>query len=272
VATGESLASTKLASKVIWITGASSGIGESLAHELARIGATLVLSARRDDALRNVQAACVRSDEHLVLPLDMQATDTFPTAVKTVLDRFGRIDVLFNGAGISQRGTALETQLLVDRQLMAVNYFGPVALTKLVLPSMIERRAGQIVVVSSLLGKFSVPGRAAYAGSKHALHGFFDALRSEVFPYGISVTIICPGFIQTNASRNALQGDGVPSGQMDEQIAAGMPSDECARQIVRAIARRSREAYIGNRETWAVLASRLAPRLFARFSRTTELK
>jgi short-subunit dehydrogenase len=266
------LASTNLAGKVIWITGASSGIGESLAYELARIGATLILSARREDALRNVQTACARPDEHFVLPLDVQATETFPTAVKSVLDRFGRIDVLFNGAGVSQRGTAIQTQLLVDRQLMAINYFGPVALTKLVLPAMIERRAGQIVVVSSLLGKFSVPGRAAYAGSKHALHGFFDALRAELFPYGISITIVCPGFIRTNASRNALSGDGVPSGQMDQLIAAGMPSDECARQIVRAIERRRREVYIGNRETWAVLASRLAPRLFARFSRTTELK
>jgi short-subunit dehydrogenase len=263
---------SELAGKIIWITGASSGIGESLAYALAKNGATLALSARREDALRTVQAGCARPDEHLVVPLDMQAAETFPMAVKSVFDRFGRIDVLFNGAGVSQRGTAMETQLLVDRQLMAVNYFGPVALTKLVLPSMIERRAGQIVVVSSLLGKFSVPGRAAYAGSKHALHGFFDALRSEIFPYGISVTIVCPGFIRTNASRNALSGDGIASGQMDELIANGMASDECARRIVRAIERRSREVYIGNRETWAVLASRLAPRLFARFSRTTQLK
>jgi short-subunit dehydrogenase len=260
------------AGKVVWVTGASSGIGEALCYALAKSGARLILSARRGDILEKVRAACQRPDEHIVLPLDMLDTDSFPAAVEKILQRFGRIDVLVNGAGMSQRGTALETQLSVDRQLMALNYFGPVALTKLVLPSMIARRSGHIVVISSLLGKFSVPGRAAYSGSKHAIHGFFDALRAEVYSQGISVTIVCPGFVQTNASLNALKGDGTPHAKMDQDIAGGLSAEECARQMMRAIAQRRSEAYVAGKEKFALLVSRLTPRLFNRIARSKKLK
>jgi short-subunit dehydrogenase len=260
------------AGKVVWVTGASSGIGEALCYALSNGGAKLVLSARRGDVLEKVRAACERPNDHFVLPLDMFDTDSFPAAVEQVLERFGHVDVLFNGAGMSQRGTALETQSSVDRRLMDLNYFGPVALTKLVLPSMIGRRSGHIVVVSSLLGKFSVPGRAAYAGSKHAIHGYFNALRAEVYSHDILVTIVCPGFIRTNASMNALKGDGTPHAQMDQDIAAGLSPEKCARQIMRAIAQRRSEVYIAGKERFAVLVSRLTPRLFNRLARKKKLK
>jgi len=255
----------------VWVTGASSGIGEALANALAAKGATLVLSARREDALRNVQAACNRAEEHFVLPLDMLVTESFEPAVRAVLDRFGRVDVLVHCAGLSQRSLAIQTQLDVDRRIMELNYFGPVALTKQVLPSMVAQGSGQIVVISSLLGKFGAPTRSAYCASKHALHGFFDALRAEVYSHGIAVTLICPGFVRTNASLNALTGDGTAHGKMDATIAAGLPSDQCARRIVRAIERRSAEAYIG-KERFAVYLNRFAPRLFSRLIRNRQFR
>jgi len=261
-----------ISNKVAWITGASSGIGEALAKELAAQGAILVLSARREDVLQDVRLACNRAEEHLVLPLDMLQPAMFEMAVRKVLDRFGQIDILVHSAGLSQRGTAADTQLCVDRQIMELNFFGPIALTKQVLPFMFQRNSGHIVVISSLLGKFGAPERSAYCASKHALHGFFDALRAEVHHRGITVTMICPGFVRTNASINALNPDGTPYGGMDEDIRRGLPPQECARRVVRAIERRRREVYIGHKERYAVYLSRFAPGLFSRIIRRVKFK
>jgi dehydrogenase/reductase SDR family member 7B len=253
--------------KVVWITGATSGIGEALCRELAARGATLVLSSRREELLKKVQASCETSEKHLSLPLDVLAPDTFPAAVKTVSDRFGRIDILINCAGIAQRGTALETDMFVDRRLMDLNYFGPVVLTKLVLPAMLARGSGHIVVLSSLIGKLHRPGRCAYAASKHALHGFFDCLRDEIETQGVAVTVVCPGFIRTNASLNALEGDGRPHNMWDKEIATGMAPEKCARKIANAIARRRREVYVARYERLGLYLERFAPRIFRRIMR-----
>jgi len=250
------------ADKIVWVTGASSGIGEALCHALAARGARLVLSARRAEVLENVRAACMNSAQHLVLPLDMLAPDTFAAAYQSIRDRCGRLDILVHCAGISQRGRALETGLPVDRHLMELNYFGPIALTKLVLPDMVNRGDGQIVVVSSLMGKLAMPGRGAYAASKHALHGFFDALRAEVHDQGVAVTIVCPGYVRTNASFNALEGDGTPFNKWDKDIQRGMAPEKCARKIVRAIERRRREADICGKERIGVYVRRFLPGLF----------
>jgi dehydrogenase/reductase SDR family member 7B len=263
---------SSISEKVVWVTGASSGIGESLVRELAAQGVTLVLSARREEVLTQVGLSCANPNRHLVLPLDLLQPETFAPAVESALAQCGRIDCLVHCAGVSQRGTAMETDSFVDRRLMELNYLGPVALTKQVLPSMLERRSGHVVVISSLLGKFSVPDRAAYSASKHALHGFFDALRAEVHAQGIAVTLICPGFVRTNASFNALDGDGTPHNKMDREIARGMPSDECARQIVRAIEGRRREVYIGRKERIGVYFSRFAPGLFSRYIRSMPIR
>jgi short-subunit dehydrogenase len=252
---------------VIWLTGASSGIGEALAYELASRGAFLALSARRTEVLESVRSKCTNPDEHAVFPLDILQPASFAAALESVHSRFGRIDVLIHAAGISQRGTAVDTELKVDRHLLGLNYLGPVALTKQVLPSMLNRGDGQIVVISSLLGKFALPKRAAYSASKHALHGFFDALRAEVAMDGIAVTMVCPGFVRTNASFNALEGDGTPHNKMDAQIAHGLSPDVCARRIVRAIERRRREIYICRKEIFGLYFSRFAPGLFSRYTR-----
>lgn len=262
------LGMSKIAGRVAWVTGASSGIGEALCHALAARGASLVLSARREEVLAKVRSACTNPDRHLVLPLDMYQPDSFAPAVKQVLDRFGHIDILIHCAGISQRGRALDTEMLVDRRLMELNYFGPVALTKQVLPSMLARHAGHIVVLSSLLGKFSVPKRAAYSASKHALHGFFDALRAEVHAQGVAVTIVCPGYVRTNASFNALEGDGTPHNQLDKEIAGGMSPEMCARRIIRAIERRRPEICIARKERLGLYLSRFAPGLLNIFIRS----
>lgn len=261
------MARSSLNGKVVWVTGASSGIGEALTYAVAERGGLVILSARREDVLANVRGKCANPNQHLVLPLDILAPDSFSAAVQTVLERFGRIDVLVHCAGISQRGKSLDTELKVDRHLMELNYFGPIALTKQVVPSMLACGTGQIVVISSLLGKFAVPKRAAYAASKHALHGFFDALRAEVECQGIAVTLVCPGFVQTNASLNALEGDGTPHNQMDAEIAHGLPRERCARQIVRAIERRRREVYICRQEIVGLYLSRFAPGVFSRYIR-----
>jgi dehydrogenase/reductase SDR family member 7B len=262
---------TSLTDKVVWLTGASSGIGEALAYALAAEGANLVLTARREQELERVRAACERLQSHFILPADLFAPETLPAAAQTVLDRCGRIDLLVHCAGISQRGKSVESQMQVDRRVMELNYFAPVALTKHVLPSMIERRSGHIVAISSLLGKFGAPGRAAYSASKHAMIGYFDSLRAEVYKQGIRVTVICPGFVRTNAAYNALDPDGTPHGQMEEHIRTGMASNECARQIVHAIRKEKREVYLG-RKRFAVYAARFMPGLFSRLVRREKFK
>ncbi|TGE21619.1 SDR family oxidoreductase [Hymenobacter aquaticus] len=256
---------------VIWITGASSGIGEALAKEFARAGARLVLSARNVPELERVRAACAPA-EVLILPLDLAGRADFPTLAAQVLAHYGRLDVLINNGGLSQRSLALETSLAVHRQLMEVNYFGTVALTQAVLPHLIGQGHGQIVVVSSLVGKFGSPYRSAYAASKHALHGFFDSLRAEIWQTGVGITIICPGFIRTGVSINALTADGSPQRTMDEATARGLAPEKLAREAVRAIARRRQEVYIGGRETLGVYLKRFVPGLFSRVLRRAKVR
>ncbi len=252
---------TSLADKVVWLTGATSGIGEALAYELSAKGAKLILTARREDELHRVRSACRNSDQHFVLPLDLLDRDRFAAPVGAVLDHFGHVDVIIHCAGISQRGAAVDTEMKVFEYVDALNYLAPVALTKLLLPSMIARKSGHVVAISSLLGKFGAPRRSAYCASKHAIVGFCDALRSEVYDHNIKVTVVCPGYVRTNASYNALDPDGAPHGKLDKDIAGGISSDVCARQIVRAIEAGKREVYLG-RKRWAVYLARFFPGTF----------
>jgi dehydrogenase/reductase SDR family protein 7B len=257
--------------KVVWITGASAGIGEALAHEYSRRGARLVLSARGAARLEEVRSACADPGRHLVLPLDLSRPDSYGQACAEVIDRLGRVDILVNNGGVSQRALAADSGLEVDRRIMETNYFGTVGLTKALLPSMIERGSGHIVVVSSLVGKIGTPLRSSYAASKHALHGFFDSLRAETWRQGIRVTIVCPGFIHTNISVNALTGDGTPQGTMDRAQSKGMSASECATKIVRAVERNRAEVYIGGREVLGVYVKRFFPALFNRIIRKTRV-
>jgi len=250
--------------KVVWITGASSGIGEALAYALAATGAKLVLSARNEKRLDEVRLGCPSPDSHLVLPLDLERSGDFDSCARTVLDRYGQIDVLVNNGGISQRSLAADTNMETVRRIMEPDFFGAVALTRAVLPAMFRQNSGHVVVVSSLMGKFSTPLRSAYAAAKHALHGFFNSLRAEVRDRGIKVTIVCPGFIRTGISINALCADGSCHGIMDEAQAAGMSPSGCAERIIQAMGKGKDEVLVGGKEVIGVYLNRFVPGLFNR--------
>lgn len=235
--------------QVIWITGASGGIGAALAVQFAAHGARLVLSARRTDALEAVKKDCVSAgltqDSVLVLPLDVALTTAMPAAVEAVLAHFGHVDLLINNAGISQRSLCLETELDVYRHLFEVDVIGQIALTQQVLPHMVSRGSGHVAVTASVAGKVGVPLRTGYCAAKHAVMGFFDALRTEVAHLGVSVTTIVPGFIRTDIARNALTGTGAPTGAEDEDIEGGMDVNECATVILRGFADGIEEIAVG---------------------------
>jgi short-subunit dehydrogenase len=262
----------KLHNQVVWITGASSGIGEALALACAREGAALILSARRAEALERVADACRSSAASVqVLPMDMADLPSLPKKAQEILARYGRIDWLVHNAGVSQRARAIETSVEVDEQILRTNFLGPVALTKAVLPSMVQAHHGAIVVVSSLLGMIGTPLRSSYSASKHALHGFFDSLRAEHADDGIQITLACPGFVATEVSKNALTGDGRPSGKMDERTANGMSPEAAAAGILKAMLKGREEALVGRTEIAAVYLKRFAPGLFSRIIRRAKV-
>jgi dehydrogenase/reductase SDR family member 7B len=205
------------------------------------------------------------------LQLDLSDADSLPSKVVSALQHFGAVDVMIHNGGISQRSLAKETTLEVDRRIMEVDFFGTVALTKALLPSMTARKQGHFVVISSLVGKFGTPMRSGYSAAKHALHGFFDALRAETHDDGIKVTIVCPGFIKTNVSVNALTSDGSKQATMDEAQANGMNADECAKRILRAVNAGKLEVYIGGRERLGIYLKRFVPNTFARILRRAKV-
>ncbi|GGE53072.1 oxidoreductase [Halopseudomonas oceani] len=219
------------ASKVVWITGASSGIGEALAKAMLAQGASVILSGRRADALQAL--ADTAPDNTLVLPFETTDYARLPELVEQAWAWQGRIDLLINNAGISQRSLALDTGLQVYRQLMEVDYLAPVALTQLLLPRLVEQGSGQLAVVSSVAGKIGVPLRTGYCGAKHAVVGYFEALRAEVEQaYGIGVSIILPGSVRTAIAANALEGAGNARGRSDANIENGIDPDDAARTIL----------------------------------------
>jgi short-subunit dehydrogenase len=249
--------------KTVWITGASSGIGEALAVAWSREGARVILSARNAAELERVRAQCVEPSRHVVLPLDVRDMEAITRAARDV----GEVDILVPSAGVSQRSLAAETSLATDREIMEINYFGTIALTKAVLPAMLARRSGHLVPISSVIGYVGVPLHSAYAASKHALHGFFNTLRTETHKDGIRVTIVCPGYIRTKVSENALTGDGTPHGQLDDTHANAMLPEEAAPVIVRGVAAGKREVHVGGKEIHAIKLQRYLPRLTARVLR-----
>lgn len=258
--------------KVIWITGASSGIGEHLAYALAEQGAKLIISSRNEKELERVKNNCPVGSEVLVQRLDISDFKSLDPIAEAMVQNFGSIDILINNAGISQRELVIDTAVETFQKLMNVNYLGTIALTKSVLPHMIKKQAGQIIVMSSVLGKMGVPWRSGYCASKHALHGFFDSLRAEVFEYNIKVGLICPGYVHTNVTINALRGDGTKNNQMAESTAGGFEPSQFAPKVLRVIEKGKNEAYIGKKEVFGVYLNRLNPDLWGRIARGLKLK
>ncbi|WP_372965832.1 SDR family oxidoreductase [Marinobacter sp.] len=262
-----------MSAQTVWITGASSGIGEALALQYAKDGAGLVLSARREDELKRVAARCVEAglpeDHILVLPLDVTDWASHAETVQTVLDRFGAVDLLVNNAGVSQRSLCKDTDMSVYQKLMDVDVMGQIALTKAVLPHMLNRGSGHLAVTASVAGKVGAPQRTGYCAAKHAVMGFFDALRAEVEGEGLHVSTIVPGFIRTDISRNALSADGSQYGELDDDIAGGMDVTECAQVIFKGLQAKKREIPVGKgKEMAALWVKRLSPELVFRLARS----
>jgi dehydrogenase/reductase SDR family protein 7 len=249
---------------VVWITGASSGIGEALAYHLSGLGHPLILSARSEDGLRKVQAQCAHPKQVALVPMDLAQWQTMEAIATTGLACFGQVDVLINNAGLSQRSRISETGMEVYAQLMEVNYLGTVALTKALLPHWVERKKGHVVTVTSLMGRFGSPLRSGYCGAKHALHGFFDVLRMEHQKDGLQVTLVCPGFINTNIARNAVTGDGSAQGYQDAATASGMQPGQFAQKLWQAVETGKFEVYLGGREIMGIYLKRFFPKLLHR--------
>ncbi len=231
--------------KTIWITGASSGIGRAMSIELSKLGAKLILSSRKVEALNKVKQACTNPESVKILPLDLAQYQGFKALTDELITEVGPIDILINNGGISQRSFVKDTIIEVDEKLIQVNYLGTVALTKAVLPHMLEKNRGQFVTISSTAGKIGVPVRSSYCGAKHALHGFFESLRAELHKTNIAITMICPGFIKTDISKNALTSDGSAQNIMDDAQANGMSTEEFCKIALKAIAKRKPEVLIG---------------------------
>lgn len=252
-----------LTNKVVWITGASSGIGEATAIELAKHNCKLVLSARRETELQRVaDSLTIDTENILVFPIDLEHVEKADEWSQTILNKFGRIDILINNGGISQKSFAMETTTAIEKKIMDINYFGNVALTKSVIPIMQKQQTGKIVVITSIVGKFGLPELSTYAASKHALYGFYDSLRLEVLKDNIKVLLASPGFINTNVAINAVKGDGSLVKQNSDAQENGMKTAAFAKQLVKTIKSSKNHAYIGNKELLSIPFKTFFPNLF----------
>ena len=254
--------------KVIWITGASSGIGEALVYQLSKSGARIILSSRREEELLRVKNNAVLSDENsLIIPLDLSNTNDCSIWINQIISKFGKIDMLINNGGQSQRSSVLDTDERIERKLFEINYFSAVNLSKAVIPYMLKQKQGKIIVISSIAGKFGFFLRSSYSAAKHALHGYFESLRLELEQKGISVLIVCPGKIKTKVSLNAVSNGGKEHNEMDPSHENAMSAEECAKQIISAIIQNKEEVFIGGKELLIVKIKRFFPALFAKLIR-----
>ena len=257
-----------LKDKVIWITGASSGIGEALVYECAKQQALLILSARRESELLRVAKQANLTDKNsFILPFDLSDTSKASEYTQQIISKFGRIDILINNGGQSQRGEAIETSIETERLLFEINYFSAVNLSKAVLPQMLKNGLGKIVVISSIAGKFGFYLRSTYSAAKHALHGYFESMRLEVEKKGVSILMVCPGKIKTNVSLNAASSSGESHNKMDKSHENAMSAEECAKQIIFGILNNKEEIFVGGKELLVVKIKRFLPKLFGKLIR-----
>ena len=253
----------KLTNKTIWMTGAASGIGKALAIEYAKKKATVILSDRDKENLKKVVDQCESiGAKGIYAPFDLSKHEEIQKTVDGILKEYPKIDILISNGGISQRSYAIETPVDIDRKILEINFFGAITLTKALLPSLISSGGGNIAVTSSMTGKFGFPLRTAYCASKHAVQGFYEALRAELYDKNIKVTIISPGRVYTNISKNAIDKDGKQHGVLDPGQAKGISAEKCARKIVSAIKRNKKELWIGGSEILMIYIRKFFPPLF----------
>ncbi len=249
--------------KIVWITGASSGIGEALAYAFTKEKAKIIISSYQPDELEAVKSKCLSMGAEVTsVVFDLTNPESIKKAAELVLSKYGNVDILINNGGISQRSFIRETPMEIDRKVMEVNYFGGIYLTKLLLPAMIKQKQGHIAVTSSIVGKFGFPLRSAYSASKHAIIGFYETLRFEEKENNIKVTIVIPGRVRTNISINAVTKDGQKYGKMDDGQNNGITPEKSARIIIKAIKRNKKEVLVGSKELLMVHIRRFIPALF----------
>ena len=252
--------------KKIWITGASSGIGRAMAIELSRLGAYLILSSRSKEKLEETQSLLQYPDHSEIISLDIADNQAIDQITDHVLASH-QIDMLINNAGISQRSLTMDTDMKVYQQLMKVNFFGVIHMSKIVLRQMIDRKSGHVVTITSVNGKLGSYMKSGYAASKHALHGFFDSLRAEIDGSGVDITLVTPGYVRTPISVNALTKDGSPQGTMDENTNKGIPVDRFAKKLLKQIAKRKAEiAITGKIEALGLLLKRIWPSMLRKLT------
>jgi len=260
--------SIDLKNKVIWITGASSGIGEALAYACAKEGAQLILSARREEELKRVASNCKIDPKNIfILPIDLENTIGIDEKVNRVVEQFGRIDVLINNSGVGHRTKGVNTPTAIDRKVMEINFFGTINLTKAVAKQMQKQKSGKLVVVTSIMGKYGMALYSAYAASKHALYGYFESLRQELYNDNVKVLIVAPGFINTDVSTKLLREDGSAYGIKSDAQEKGMSAMNCAKGIVKALKSNRDHKYVGNYEIFSVYVKQFFPQLFYKLMR-----
>jgi short-subunit dehydrogenase len=253
--------------KIVWITGASSGIGEALVYDFVNRGATVIASSNEPGELEKVKNNCgINAERVTCLPFDLSDTSSVNSLVDEQLKKCGKVDYLLNIGGISQRATIVDTPLWLDRKIMEINYFGTIALTKAVLPYMIRNRSGHILATSSISGRFGFPLRSAYSASKQAIHGFFETLHIENQENNVRASVIIPGRVRTKISYRALDGEGKEQGKMDKGLEAGISPEKAARMIIRGIIRNRREILVGSSELIMLYIRKYLPSLFFRLA------
>ena len=260
---------------VIWITGASSGIGKAFAQQYAKDGAHLIFSSRQVDELEKLKSELTSfsNGDILVMPLDLSAGDgSLQKKTEEAWAWKNKVNVLVNNGGISQRSLFLETDMKTIRRLLEVNLFGALALSRFILPSMVNQGSGHIIVTSSVAGKFGTKYRSGYAASKHAIQGAFDSIRQEMYEHNIDITLVCPGPIKTAITQNSLTGDGKAFGKMGDLHTHAMDPNEMLRRIWPKIKARKEEITIsGPKERLALLLKRAAPGILNRILKQSKV-
>ncbi|WP_149699413.1 SDR family oxidoreductase [Chitinophaga sp. CF418] len=253
--------------KVVWIIGASSGIGAGLAKAFAAKKARLIISSRDNATLRSLEQQLAGHTGCTILPANMTDRLALVHVVERAMGIYGHIDIVIHSAGVGQRSLAIDTELSVYNQLMEVNFFGPLAVTQYLLPHFRKQGHGHVVAISSMSGLMGFPMRSGYVASKHALKGYFETLQVEHTLDNFYVTIVSPGRIKTALSMSALTGDGTSYDKMDKGQLNGIPVDECADRILKAISQKKKHVIIARSERLLYWLRILIPAAYYRIAR-----
>lgn len=253
--------------KTVWITGASSGIGEATAKALSSNGAKVIISARREEELNRVKNECSAPEYVHILPLDLLENKNAKQWVDEAWSAFDGIDILINNGGIGQFGSVMETTEEVERKIFETNYFAHVAITKAILPKMLEAGKGKILTIASIAGKFGQANLAAYSASKAAVILYNESLKEELYKTPVKIQVVSPGFIKTAVTINSLRPDGTKIMKNSPAQENGMPTEVFATQLLKVLQKDKFHSYIGNKELLAVPLHTFVPGLLYKMLR-----